>query len=546
MSRLSAAGSVCLAFMFFAGLIFYANVVTDSLTLDLRFSLYPDSVNTYFMHRFADEGLFATDVLAQRFNDSALVATRGFSFFAVYHWILPVVPLSVAVKLLSAVLFLFSAALVYAFGRQFFPRDQALILAGLFVIYFLSMDTFFGGSGRSFAAPFFFAFLLALERRRFLYLPPLLLLTSFFYAALCFSLATAAVLTIVFYRKEFASTRERALYILLTAAVICVCLLPFPGPLDPFYLMVNRDFVQAYKFFERVSLPSCALYPVNFFLDFVLNFNEHSALYRLVTAALIVLSLWILIRGGRGGRWLPRSLGVLMFASFLSFAAIFPFHATSASRQLVFSLPFLLIFFTTAHLLRAAGARLRPTFVLLPMACFFMIAHPFFNDVCSFRQYAPVYDYVEQLPKGAVLAGYPGSRLATSVPFFAKRQVFYCDEFRDQLFLFLHHRKLQEQRARLVEALYTDSVRSLQDFVRTTGVDYFIVESRYYDLSLISRLRHSVSPYDQWTYDYLKKGRDPASAFLWRLAREQAVFELTDEGGTAYLLPSKAVMESNK
>ena len=108
----------------------------------------------------------------------------------------------IAIKIISIIICVLSVILIYKIGVYLYSKSQACLPAGLFLFYFLSMDTFYGGQDRCFGALIFCIFLLFLVKEKFIFLPFLLPLIIIFYQSFFFVLATICLLVPFLYKKN--------------------------------------------------------------------------------------------------------------------------------------------------------------------------------------------------------------------------------------------------------------------------------------------------------------------------------------------------------
>ncbi len=363
-------------------------------------------------------------------------------------------------------------------GVYLYSKNYAYLLAGLFIFYFFSMHTFYGGQDRCFGAFIFCIFMLLLVKERFALLPFLLPLIIIFYQSLFFLLATICLLVPILYFKKI---KLKQFVILLVMNTLICFLLVYTDKLQGSITM-NLALLKSYKYYHDNNAVNLAN-PLHILLYFIFNLNEHSRLQSYFTYFFIILSLVLIVFRGKKAFFLHKAIWLMLAASFISFLLTYFFNPILASRQFLFSLPLFLVFFVSTNISTILTKyRINPAVVLVPAIGAFMILHPVIGGpIRDYRIYKPVYDYLENLPKDTFIAGYPGSFVLDNVPFFSRRTIFFSDIMDDILYLTYGVDGFKERRNALIAALYSESIDEIRAFITKYNIDCFLIETSYYD-----------------------------------------------------------------
>ncbi|MDD5609967.1 MAG: hypothetical protein PHH69_00290 [Candidatus Omnitrophica bacterium] len=443
-----------------------------------------------------DKSLFNNDLFALAMRKQAEVL--GFCFLAwkLYVILMHFFSLVIALKIVSIAFCVICAAIIYKIGTHLYAQNEAFLLSGLFSVYFLSSDIFIGGQLRAFGASMLIVFLYFFVKEKYIYLPLISLLTFFVYPPIVPMLMIQCFI-VLFFLDNKKPRIMRSYVFILAVACLSIGLSAYFGPAGEFIKVIFKSLpvFSQYKYTQGVNYPLNPYNPLSSIWYFIFNINEYTAQYKYFTVAFIILSLFFIAARRRRALLLPRQIWIMLLASGLSFLLLYPFHPTFASRQFVFSIPLLLVFLNSTNLSNVNKIKDKPFVFLLPLALVFILINPRYNATISVRKYSPVYDYIEKLPKGVMIAGDPGSVLLQSVPLFSKRTIFYADEMHDISLLAYSGQELVERKNELMKALYAGSKEALNSFIGKYKIDYFLIEAS----------RYSGRPNRQFLFDLAKK-----------------------------------------
>lgn len=519
----------------------YSNFVTNSFTFEPVYSLYPDSAGLYFLHGIVDSSLLHSDLFFKKFNLSPNAVIISLFHSGIGRILGDFLPLILVLKLISILSCVVSTIIIYRIAKNLYSNNYAIFFAWLFLMYFLSMDNFYGGQSRNFGILIFCIFLYYLFKEKFFILGFLSLSMIFFYPSISVVALVICVLIITFFRQKLIQAKTYVLYI---SWLILIMSLSFILYIHGFFLKLifkNLSVFQDYKYIQHVGGVLNRFNPADILLYFIFNLNEHSKLYVCFTACVVVCFLVIVILRREKAFWIPKYIWLMLLGAIFSFSFLYPIHPVIASRQFVFTLPLFFVFFLGDNIFKMTKGRINSALFLTVGSLFFLIAHPFLNDVRDYKGYKPIYDYIERLPKDALFAGDPKSQIVTTMPIFSRRSIFFADEIRDLYLLVYDNSEIEKKRKSLIRAVYADSIDTLRNFIAENGIDYFIVESRVYDKSFINNLEMSNDKYDKDTLFIIRKLNNKNDFKLLEFAKQHYDFKLKLKGNDIFLLNSRVI-----
>ena len=520
----------------------YANFFTDAFTFELKYSYYPDLGNLYFLPGLKDPSLFPQDPFLLQAKNSFLPLTTCCGFIDLYllfMHLFPQIPFILIIKIIAIILTLVSAILIYKLGTHLYSTQNGLILSALFTIYFLSMDSFYGGEGRGLGVVIFCLFLLLFCKKKFIYLPLLIPLALFCYPYLAITLTISVILIIPLYLKKL-DLKKYLISLSFSCLLFLLLLLQIKNSLSPQVL----DHVPAfgnYKYSQALATPINPKNILHILFYFILNLNEHSLLYRYLTIGFLFLSAGFIIFRYKKAFSIPDELYVILISSFLGFFILYPFNLFGAGRQLVFTIPLVLIFFIAGNFFQVIKKKFSLVFGTLIPILFFIGAHPFLNNLSDYKKYTPIYNYLKKLPPAVNLAGMPQkSDLISTIPLYTKRSIFFSDNLYPMwLLLSQDPLLLQEKRFELLKVLYTNSFPQIKSFITRYQLNYFIIEEYFYSPEFLKNLKPSPFKEERELYQLIKNSKNP---LLLSLAKENSEFQTTIKDHHVWVLDSQKIM----
>lgn len=462
-----------LLFSVFAALLACcAMFVTKGPAFSPAGATYRDSLNLYILGTLHSPSAFAADPASAEFRKySGDPAGREYAYFAVYRGLLSFLSLNAAMKALSFVL-----ALLTAF---FFYRTCALLLPGpggaafgaaLLLALFFSMDSFYFGQNRTFGAAICAAwFFFSLSGRGWT-TPAFILLFFPFYPYLSAAALAYSLLYPFFDRKDF--SENRAAFLALAAFSLAALALAHSGP------DTARNYVRifAYKSQGMLGEKVSAWNPLHLLLYFVLNLNEHNALYRVFLPAVLAAgaALRLARRAPAAGPGLSHGFGLLAAAHAGTFLLLYPFSPFFASRQLVFFIPFAAALWL-AKLTRERWGEGGLKYLGAAAVAFFVLAHPALDEIDNYSPYRPVYAALRNAP-GALVAGGGESRALDGVPLYSGASVFYSRQLTETWSGRAPGFDFSGREAAQDRAFCAPDLRAVRAFARENRVTHFLVE----------------------------------------------------------------------
>ena len=268
---------------------------------------------------------------------------------------------------------------------------------------------------------------------------------------------------------------------------------------------------------------------------FYLNINEHSRLYPVMSALLLALFAlgWYVRRGAP--KLLPRSVLMALAASTAAFLLSYPVHVVSAARQTVFIVPLVLVFLAAEGIDRFSGGKPRIAVLAVASATLFALLHPWLNEIVSVRTYSAAYGYISRLKGDVLLAGHPESLLTATIPVFSQRSVLVADDLRDQYELHLSSREaFSARRAALLAALYSDSPSKACALRSVYGVDYLVLEDRYFSQDHFAMLARSGFPLNEEISRAIAASPDPRGFYSYAKRRAAFSWKDAESGGVIF------------
>jgi len=519
--------------VFAALMAFYTVSVCSPFSFDLRYSLYLDTTNVYWLQTFADRNILRGDELVDLYFEPLRTFFTDFTWIwltSLFTWTVPYTKGLKALALLASVA---GALMVRRIALLSAAARAAAVVPVLFVPMFLSMESFFGVP-RVYGALVLLGFAWAAEAGRFWLAPLLASLCFILYPAASAGLWAASLLLPWFYRAEFSAPGAWAVYRRALAAGAALLLLLFSGSGLAKYadLSLGRlaQFESA-KFYNMVSGRLSSLNPLDALGYFALNLNDHTRLYVILFFLLLLVCGLGLLVSPRRPALMPRSVLCLLAGCGAAFVAIYPVHEVSAARQMVVVVPLALVFWASESLLELADGRRRAALASAFFPALFLFLHPVFGETLSMRHYSEVYGFIAARPAGEISAGYPDSWLMYTLPVFASRPVALWDRTFDQQMLFIRGpEEFFARRKALLQALYCAAPGAKERLAAEYNVSWLFIEKKYYEPEFLDGVAGSASPKDKSSAAVIAAAPAPdacyrelaaSAAFSWKNGRTE-------------------------
>lgn len=432
--------------------------------LKAPYKVYGDISYFYVVHGINDPELFRVDDPLLRFirKENRFYGSLGpFPRFLLR-------PQAACAKLLglpdflkysSVLLQILSSLIAFRILLLFSDKLRALIFLAVFNVFFSSLDTFWGGLHRAYAAPVLLSIYYYLCLGRLAHLLALLPLLYIFYPV---TLPSAILMSALAVDRHGGGKKK--LWFGLLAALLAAMLAVSYRALD-FTFLAARD--AAYSWLPD---PGSRLLST---LSTFFNFGEHTVPYALLTA---LFALLLILAVGAEKKRLEVLPGEKIFfgASLFAFAlfSLAGEHGI-ASRQLILSLPIFLVFQAHKALLSAAGKKN----ALALCAGIIILAAMFrsdFSGLMDYGRYAAAFKKIDGYPKETIVITHP--EVSDFVPFFTRRGTFFHSNW--GTIPYVSHEPAAKRWEELFRIIYATSTRNLSAF---TGKNYlFLVDENFY------------------------------------------------------------------
>ncbi len=518
----------------------------------------------FWMQQWRDPELYRNDLLTEYAKSYVPWGVQ-----AIYRAAAPFMNPVQFTKVLTGLLFVITAGLLYGIGLQFHDDLTAVFIGCTFCIMGHFMSKISGGLSQSFAFPLLAAFLFFLGRNNLIGVGILVLLQSIlnpYIFLLCF--VTYGVFLVYNIGKivlhwlrskgyfisspqwAVASSRKetpgdpgpgffsnltcelRTSYIPLLSVVLggllvmtgCILILlkytvyapqEF-GPLVTWADMVGKLEYSAAGRYELVPIPSLfheLIRPWIFNLPF-LTWGP------LVAWILAIPGIALIIFGLVRGKWVIdlagfRVFGYLFVASLICYVAACAliFKLFVPRRYVEFSLN---IFYCVAigACIRAALGALVPDRLTFPLASTLLIVLAAFSlyrtGIYDYSRDAALYKFVRSTPKSSLMAGNPS--LMDNVLTFGRRKAFVTYKLSHTWYK-TYWKIVKKRTFDLFQAYYAQDPEVVRQFCRNNGIDYLIVRDA------------------DFKPDYLRKGQidfEPFDSYIRRLVKFRSHFAVLD------------------
>ncbi|MBU1999315.1 MAG: hypothetical protein KKE64_07475, partial [Candidatus Omnitrophica bacterium] len=229
---------------------------------------------------------------------------------------------------------------------------------------------------------------------------------------------------------------------------------------------------------------------IEYFLNCFLNLNEHlTSLYTFLTFLFMIFGSFVILFFKDFRKNLEKEVWIFFISYIVVFFAVSAFYSPLiASRTVVSAIPILLVFLFAKAIYYISKLISRALIfgVSLLIALSFIIFCPH-NNIRDYASYKPLFDYVEKLPKNALLAG--TIRTLEPVPFFSHRPVFYMTVYSTMPTNGDFYNEVEKRKRQLLEALYGDSLEAIKSLVKSYGITHMVIEKKYFGSDFLNNLR---------------------------------------------------------
>ncbi|MBI4965653.1 MAG: hypothetical protein HY913_20415 [Desulfomonile tiedjei] len=470
----------------------------------------------YWMHQWNDRELFQDDLLSRYARNYVPWGVQ-----AVYYLASPFVNPVQFSKVVAGILYVVTAAFLFGLALQFRNEMAALLVVCAFFFFSTFIRKISGGLSQSFAFPLLAAYLFFLARENLWACAVVILLESVlnpYIFVLC--LATHAIFLAKNYGPAIvASFRGGESTGTFGGTIRHMILVNAPIALGVALMALKYVFLEPAEFGNIVTWATMAdkieytaegryaflpgpslIYEVIRPWILVFPVDDSSQIIGwiagLAAAAVIVFALTrpdknIDIRGFRVfGYLLPASF-ILYFMAYVLMMRLF-----LPRRYVEFSLN---IFYCTAMGVSLGvvcdylGLKRKSLVILVGVLVVLGAARNWNVGIYDYSRYAPLYTFLESVPKTSLIAGHP--ELMDNVPTFARRKAFVTYElshtWSDKYWDVIKTRTFD-----LFRAYYSDDSEEIRRFGRRHGIDYLVVRDEDFPPKLMKNDKVYFEPFN--------------------------------------------------
>lgn len=528
-------------------IIFYAQFFTDERVFDFKYAIYSDMWPNYIWHRLGDSSLFLNDSLANYFYNEATFnfMSREFFMAGLFFVLTKVFPLTLSLQIKGMFLCLVSTIMFFKIVKQWYGRSTEYSRAIFFLVYTLSMDTFYGGYERAWGFLVLLMLLLFISKKKYWLLPFSIPFSFFTYPSITLSVIVICFLTLILLNfdrdKNAYPFKKRLIYWCFFLSVFF---------LTSLYLVYNKSILtQHFLAFPQNYMQYKYTFDIgngrwnsieHIILHFIFNINEHSTLYGFFTWFFIVANAGLLLWLRKRAFSLPKSLYVVVQGSIIGFILVFSFHPALASRQMIFTMPLFMVLFFCINIGKIMRRKYHLEVLALVFSVIFIVLHPCYNDISSLSRYSSIFCYFEKLFPPALIAGHPESTVLRFIPLFSKKKVYpLSDKFLEELWLAKSFIELSPcaEGEEFIVAMYSNSRKDIRKYVDKYRITHWLVEQEYFSKDYFTSCKVSGLSFEEKIFETVNKNNYQGCFFLLELAKREGV----PMGGKIFILDASKI-----
>lgn len=494
--------------LFIIGMLFISYVHYREITNP--YFIYRDIGKLYFIYALGDAHVLSNDLACQAVRDPIVYQ----SSIPVAK---PIIPLTIfltkmfslarALTIESMIYQIIALFFVFAIGNALSGKRMAFSLGILFLIYSATMDSFFGGAirGAGFLLTCILYYCLVLKYN---FLCVLLMPLAFlFYPPILPMITIASFLAVIY---ELIKNKKN-IYMFL---IFCITLLT----LIMLNFYINHEFMvqlnQCLRWKSVTSVSPIKSKILDFLLNFVLNVPEHQPMYTYFTYSLLLFNVLFLFRRPRKILF-EQGEKIFIAAAILAFIPLSFLHKGVASRQLIFSLPLVLLVYFWKQIIVTFEKKLHAMlFILLIPALIFISFNKYAVKLADFTKEKKTFLFISKLPQDTLIAGHPAA--LDVVPFFTKKEVFFNLGW---CYLFSLPKKYEDvilyKKKEILKVIYATNSEDILNFIKANRITHFLITEYHYSDAY---LRGDVSWYNKEFRDEavatIKNNRNPNKDFI--------------------------------
>ncbi len=435
----------------------------------------------FFIPKLYDDSLFQNDLVTM-FSSSP--AFNPPAYLLVYYLFGFFLPVAVASKIVPFILSVLTMIFLFRLGKELGTKNSGVLLAILGIFHLWYMRFFSGGLQRGIVVPIIVAFLYYLVKK-----DPLKIAITLFLEALIYPPASLLCALTYFFATSFSGWNKRRAAIFSWTAMACMLVAL------PLAFYHNAEIGPLVSYEEAKSMAEFGnngRVPIFYssFLEAITSDSDDVGL-RFGSGILFFVSLTLFLVLGRKSialreeLWLFVSSGVILYllAYFFMFKEfIGGLQLYNPSKYLKYSLPFFLLIFISVNFSRLLAkfkvrktARTGSYIILIISAALFYSAN--FEYVFLDCNHPALYDYLLTVPKDSVLSGHPDTM--DCIPLYTQRKVLFSYEHNIPYYS-SYYSEIKNRTYAGLDAFYSESIDSVSEFCVNYGVDYLIIDRRYF------------------------------------------------------------------
>lgn len=456
-----------------------------------------------WLQKFIDPELFPNDLIANYYLSLAPIGYKLFYYLAAK---IGFEPLFLA-KILPLILGLIATVYIFFLAIQLLPIPFYAFIISLFFNQLIWLeDDLISATPRAFVYPLFAAFLYYLIKENLTLCLIVIFLQGLFYPQLLLVNNTILLVNLFEFNHnlKFKLTRNKNKYILFLSATIILAVIVF--------LLINKspEFSTTINLEQMKNMPEFSLNGRHSFFGVnILDFWHQGRsgldlpVFPSVVFSSLFLPLLIQKKVGILGTTklkisfllniLISSLALFILAYILLPKLYLPSRYTAYSLRFLMAIATGIMIATMLDLIYAwwqKKVKIRRNFciqeklLLALISIFFSIIliFPLFPHVFIvwFQNWrvgieTPVYQFLAQQPKDIIVASL--SAEINNIPAFSQRSVFVAEEFALAYHPDYHH-QIKIRIVNLLQALYTQNIRELKQFINQNKINYFILDKQ--------------------------------------------------------------------
>jgi hypothetical protein len=455
---------------------FATNILIHLKELLNPYVFYPDIEFNYVLYGLADSTVLTKDLFMSTIRQHPLFLLASGPlprpFIPVQALLCRYISMTSILVWQSIVYGSIACLITYKIGVKYSDSKKALWLAGLFMLYSATMDTFYGGGVRAIGYIIVLSAYYCLLKNKNKALLWLIPVTYIFYIPLLPYILLLTGATVFLWSN---SEERKPLRVRLAAMWACVAV----G-----FIIVDWRVVlvvqNSYKWKTILGGESTGFY---LFENYVMNMHEHSAVYAPCSYFLFFATVFLAMARW-GQKVLTQTDAAFALPALVAFLGLILVNAGIAARQFVFIIPFLLLLsFWRAALLYGTKAKWLLGLPLAMLLFVFVFHYDATHDLEDFSKESIIIEELKNLPVDSLVAAHPLS--ADLIPLFTRQSAYVCHFWNNWAWSFQNFSaefapELQKRTERLLSVLYATSLADVQDFVEQEGVTHFLIEEHYY------------------------------------------------------------------